>query len=308
MDRNFPTNHFFCLIRCFLYTRKPIYGHGLPASRRTNRMRRSFSHWTHSAGVIRRIRLMLILKIARRLLDAVALRFSEAEKRLDDFRMVTAPPRIDEPIDFGHARLYASQFNPAWIRELNIEPLVLFDVGAFDAGVSGLLRRSFPHAAIFTFEADPSLFATVEKNAELFNAVPVNLAICDRDGLIEWNVANGGGQGSIFPHTNNYKRRFAHVAQVFKTSVACGRLDTFCDEKAIEKIDFMHIDVEGAEHEVITSLGDLRPRLIFLETISRDLWIGAKSSAQVHRLLSQMGYCVAGDFRSDRLYIHYSAL
>lgn len=249
----------------------------------------------------------MIAKFGRRLLDAIALRFSEAENRLDDFRMVNAPPRFDEPIDFGHAQLHASQFNPACLCELNIEPRVLFDVGAFDAGVAGLLRRTFPAAIIFTFEADPFLFPTVKKNAASFGATPVNLAACDREGMIEWNMANGGGQGSFFSHAENYKRRYGDVAQVSRTTVACGRFDTFCRAHAIAQIDFMHLDVEGAEYEVLVGLGELRPSLIFLETISRELWIGAKSSAQVHQLLSRMGYCVAGDFREDRLYIHHSS-
>lgn len=160
---------------------------------------------------------------------------------------------------------------------------------------------------IFAFEADPFLFPAVKKNAASFDATAVNLAACDREGTIEWNVANGGGQGSLFSHTDNYKQRYRGVAQVSRTTVACGRLDTFCRVNAVEKIDFLHLDVEGAEYEVLIGLGDLRPSVIFLETISRDLWIGAKSCAQVHQLLSQMGYCVAGDFRGDRLYVHHSA-
>jgi hypothetical protein len=108
------------------------------------------------------------MRLARRLLDAIAVRFSEAEKRLDELRLVTAPPRLDEPIDFGHATLHASQFNPEWLSELKIEPCILFDVGAFHAEVAGFLRRSFPDATIFAFEADPRLFKVAATNAERF--------------------------------------------------------------------------------------------------------------------------------------------
>jgi hypothetical protein len=88
----------------------------------------------------------------------------------------------------------------------------------------------------------------------------------------------------------------------------CARLDSFCIEQGIDKIDLLHIDVEGAEYEVLIGMANMRPALIYLETISRGQWTGAKSSGEVHRLLSRIGYCLAGDFRTDRLYAHHSAL
>ena len=47
------------------------------------------------------------MRVARRLLDAIAARFSEAEKRLNELSLVTAPPELDEAIDFGHTTLHA---------------------------------------------------------------------------------------------------------------------------------------------------------------------------------------------------------
>jgi FkbM family methyltransferase len=236
-----------------------------------------------------------VTALARRALDALAVRFSEAEKRLNELRLVSSPP-----LQQGRsAGLVVSQFNPKWLDELQIQPRTILDVGALDAGVSIFLRQHFPSASIFAIEADPKLFTAIEKNAKPFDVSPINVALCERDGRIRWYpAASGRGQGSILA-----ARRSGHHLPPIE--VACTRLDTLCTGRRIDAIDFVHMDVEGAEYEVLLGLGALRPRAIFLETIWRELWIGARSA---HRLLSQMGYCLAGDFRQDRLYVHHSVL
>ena len=71
-----------------------------------------------------------------------------------------------------------------------------------------------------------------------------------------------------------------------------------------------HIDVEGAEYQVLMGMGSMRPKMIFVEASSNgtELWIGAKSSRDVHRLISKYGYALAGDFTSDRLYVRFDLL
>jgi FkbM family methyltransferase len=242
------------------------------------------------------------MNIARRLLDGIAIRFSGAEQRLNELRLVSAPPRSNDPIDFGAVTLHASQFTPEWLNELRIEPAVIFDVGAFHSGVAAFLRRSYPNATIFAFEADPAIFKIAAKNAEQFGITPVNVAVSDYDGVISWHgAANGGPQGSVFA-------RFENISQTPGIQIPCSRLDSFCAERRITAIDVLHVDVEGAEYETLIGLGSIRPQVIFLEAMSRAMWVGAKSSGEVHRLLSRMGYCLAGDFRTDRLYVHHLVL
>jgi hypothetical protein len=112
-----------------------------------------------------------------------------------------------------------------------------------------------------------------------------------------------GAQGSLFLHTEAYKARYPSIKQATGTKVQSTRLDTFCSRSGSSSIDLLHVDVEGAEFNVISGMGELRPAMIFVETMSRGLWQGARSSADVHRLLSSRGYALVGDFRSDRLYV-----
>jgi FkbM family methyltransferase len=232
------------------------------------------------------------MSIVRRALDAFALRFSEAEKRLSGLTLVTHPANDD-----------GSVFNTLWLAEFGIEPRLIMDIGSFDAFDAIRFKRGFPQARVIAFEADPDRFTTV-KNAAGSGVVAVQSAVGVTDGEATWYQAKSAdsvsSQGSLFPHA----KTFAGFSQTkLAKKVPVTRLDTYCRENGIDEIDFAHIDVEGAEFEVLSGLGPLRPKMIFLEMIARETWIGSKSSAELHRLLTRLGYILAGDFRSDRLYV-----
>ncbi|MGD0420695.1 MAG: FkbM family methyltransferase [Xanthobacteraceae bacterium] len=253
-----------------------------------------------------------MIAIARRALNAFALRFSEAEKRLAELSLVQ-----NSPLTPGIQNVMTSDgkaipvgfslFNPNWLDEFGIVPTTIFDVGSYDAGDAIRFKQAYPDALVYAFEADPARFAVVDCNAQAFGVEAVNLAVSDHDGNADWFASNAagavGGQGSLFPHTELYKARYRGVRQTGRIKVQTTRLDSFCRRSGIDNIDFLHVDVEGAEFNVIAGLGTLRPAMLFIETISRGLWHGAYSSADVHRLLSRYGYVLASDFRSDRLYV-----
>lgn len=253
-----------------------------------------------------------MIKLARRALNAFALRFSEAEKRLAELWLVQAPPlnpgsNSATTPDGKILTVEFSLFNPKWFDEFGITPTTIFDVGSYDAGDAIRFKETYPKAAVYTFEADPHRFPVVDQNAAAFGITAVNLAVCDHDGQMDWfpstSAGASGAQGSIFPHSETYKSAYPNVMQTERRKVQSTRLDTFCSRSGISNVDFIHVDVEGAEFNVVAGLGNVRPAIIFLETISRGLWRGARSSADVHRLLSRYGYVLAGDFRSDRLYV-----
>jgi FkbM family methyltransferase len=233
------------------------------------------------------------MHIVRRALDAFALRFSVAEQRLSDLTLVRHP-----------VNTVGSFFNPLWLSEFGIEPRSIMDIGSYDAFDAIRLKQHYPQARVMAFEADPDRFTVVNRNTSENGVVAVQCAVGSIDGYLGWyqsKTADGvGSQGSFFPHAKQIPGIFQSKAP---TEVQVTRLDTYCRQNSIDKIDLIHIDVEGAEYEVLTGLGDIRPKMIFLEMIARQTWKGARSSADLHRLLTRLGYVLAGDFRSDRLYV-----
>jgi len=243
--------------------------------------------------------------------------YASVQMRLDSLRLVKNQPDLESeftcelPGTGHHRRLCRSGFNISWISEFGIVPKVIFDIGSYDGGDSIRFKEKFRDASVISFEADPVRYRIVRENVEPFGIKPVNSAVCERDNPIQWYQASYddiegrsvGGQGSLFRHSAEFRREFDFIQQSETSITVKGtRIDSFCREVGVDEIDLAHIDVEGAEYEVICGLGSTLPRMIYLET-TFDRWIGAKNPREVHRKLSSIGYVLAADLPGNRLYV-----
>lgn len=202
--------------------------------------------------------------------------------------------------------LYHSPFNLDWITELGLDVRCILELGSYDGGDAYRFRRAFPDARVITVEADPTRHDIVKRNLSGQEIEVVNCAACATDGDVDWYVATIDGaphaQGSMFRHSESYQRKFPQVQQAATpTKVPGRRFDTLARELSAESIDLLYMDIEGAEHNVLQSLGNIRPRLIYLEW-RRDYFEGAGSSAETERLLAEMGYQLILLKKSDRMY------
>ena len=250
----------------------------------------------------------------QRLLDEIDL----LRGRIDDLQLVRNLAERDGefaclvPGTFEERRLYQSRFNMAWLDELRLSPKIIFDMGSYDGGDSIRFKYRFPDARVVAFEADPDRYRIVADNVAPFGIVCVNAAVCDRDEPVPWyrshdgsfREVEAGSQGSMYRHAPDYARRFDFVRQSpAATSVEGIRIETFCDRAGIDEIDVAHIDVEGAEHEVVAGFGRILPKLVYAEALPFDAWIGARQPRELHRKLSSMGYVLGAELINDRLYI-----
>jgi hypothetical protein len=89
------------------------------------------------------------------------------------------------------------------------------------------------------------------------------------------------------------------------TSVPLMRIDTFCLQKSIERIDLLKIDAQGYERYILDGAGDfLSPstiRSLFLEVLFVDLYENQSWCGEVMELLRSRGYRFFGftDIESD---------
>jgi len=199
-----------------------------------------------------------------------------------------------------------------WLDELRISPKVIFDVGAYDGGDSIRFKYRFPDARVVAFEADPERHRIVADNVEPFGIACVNAAVYDRDAPVPWYQSHdgrfaadkAGSQGSMYRHSPEYARRFDFVRQsATPINVEGIRIDTFCNRAGIGEIDVAHIDVEGAEPEVVAGFGRILPKLVYVEAMPFSAWTGATHPRELHRKLSLAGYVLAAEMVSDRLYL-----
>lgn len=130
------------------------------------------------------------------------------------------------------------------------EKAVLFDIGANKGGYVGQLIQIFSDVdfEIHAFEPSKTTFETLANN------VSDKRAILNRMGLsnetieaVLYSDEDGSGLASLYDRQLDYYG--IKLAQQEKVSL--NTLDNYCRENQIEKIDFLKMDVEGNEINVL---------------------------------------------------------
>lgn len=127
----------------------------------------------------------------------------------------------------------------------------LFDVGANCGSYSMALRQCFPSATITAFEPNPEVFPSLVDRLSHSRVECVNLGLSDESGEMELFLRSSNRQTS---HASVYQGVLAELhaySDVEKISVGLTTLDQYCQEKEIERIDFLKIDTEGHELAVL---------------------------------------------------------
>jgi FkbM family methyltransferase len=126
------------------------------------------------------------------------------------------------------------------------ESPVIFDCGA-NLGMATLyFKWLYPQARIEAFEPDPNTFKVLQNNVarnRLADVVTHNCALWSEDGSVDFFV-NPSDPGALTMSTNS-SRRVGECIQV-----PSRRLSEFVRGP----IDFLKLDVEGAEHHVLCDL------------------------------------------------------
>jgi FkbM family methyltransferase len=170
----------------------------------------------------------------------------------------------------------------ACLRELLQPGMVFCDVGA-NLGVFTLLaaRQVGPTGQVFSFEPVPANFDVLQRNVEINqfrNVTCIPKAVAQCNGVSKLYLSQYCGSHSLIDHPAASSGEVLEIETV--------RLDSISN---LDRIDVLKIDVEGAELEVVKSLGNLRPKIIleyFPERISRS---GLDGNAFL-KVLRELGY------------------
>lgn len=136
-----------------------------------------------------------------------------------------------------------------FFRATRPDPYIL-DCGS-NIGLSVLFFKTlYPQATIQAFEPSPTTFATLKKNVEsnkLANVTPNNVALTDKEGELTFYIDT---QKPWSGHNSVQEERMFKVAEKTPIQVKATKLSNFIDRE----VDFLKLDVEGAEHGVIKDL------------------------------------------------------
>jgi len=121
----------------------------------------------------------------------------------------------------------------------------LFDIGANKGEWSMYAAKIFPAAEIYSFEIASDVFDVFQERVQSISTIhPQAVGLSNIDGDVQlYSHAESDGMTSMVTSSH------LHEAHASKARVVTG--DSFCKQKNIQHIDFLKIDVEGAENLVL---------------------------------------------------------
>jgi FkbM family methyltransferase len=170
-------------------------------------------------------------RIVRRL-DHLAVRFHQAVENLDyDFHSNGEGRALRVLAAGGSAR-------------------VVFDVGANRGEWAHMAEQLLPEARVHAFEIVPETFGALARNCEGHARIEVHpFGLSDAEGEID--VFFAAGRSEIATCVSGISESIhGYSPPRVRTRVTTG--DLFCEREGIERIDFLKLDVEGFEPNVLS--------------------------------------------------------
>lgn len=136
-------------------------------------------------------------------------------------------------------------------KEIRKKEPIMFDIGANRGDYAENLLKEFPKAKIFAFEPIPSAYELLKKKL-LGSTVQVFNIGFGSEKAIKKIYSYVQDMGS--PHSSMFGEVFTkihHVKALKETDFSCTTVDDFCSENGINSIDFMKIDTEGNEFNIL---------------------------------------------------------
>ena len=125
---------------------------------------------------------------------------------------------------------------------------IVLDIGA-NIGIFTLYAATKTQGTIYAFEPFPENVEFLNKNIEVngfHNVIVQNLAVNDKIGTEKLFLSEISGGHLLFDH--NIKGEINNYVEILTTT-----LDHIVEENSIEQIDFLKLDCEGSEGQILMS-------------------------------------------------------
>ena len=170
--------------------------------------------------------------------------------------------------------LFDYSYQKKWIKFLKKNKYnnfkLLIDIGAHKGESIELFSKNFIIKKIISFEASPINFEYLKKkikdNKQGYNNTEIvleNIALGAEEKIIEFNQFNESSSSTIKEidkESKYYKRKFRLInflnnkETYQKIKIKISKLKEYIEKNNIKKIDFMKIDTEGYEFEILLGL------------------------------------------------------
>jgi len=152
---------------------------------------------------------------------------------------------------------------------------VLLEIGARDCKESVYFSNTYPEGKIYSFECNPDTLSICRERINGVNNIfLIDSAVSEVDGEVPfykinkektkttWSDGNPGAS-SLFQSSGKYEVE-NYVQDEIK--VKSTRLDTFLQNKEIDNVDILWMDIQGSELAALHSLGEYIKRVSFIHS------------------------------------------
>jgi FkbM family methyltransferase len=172
-------------------------------------------------------------------------------------------------------------------KSCNFEPKNIFEIGANYAQDAEFLRKSFgvDEKNVYVFEPHPQIFSELKK---MYNFNAFDQAVSNVRGKTVFhaidvtnNEYKNSGISSLRDGLTTNKQNFIDI------EVELIRMDDFLEQQQLESIDFLKLDVEGMNYEVLEGFGERLSAVKAIQTEGEYLqyWEGQKLFKDIEEIL-----------------------
>lgn len=159
----------------------------------------------------------------------------------------------DPGTDIGALLFYSGEFEKRDVelcRSYITPDSVVLDIGA-NIGLHSIFFASLtPRGRVLAFEPSMATFELLTRNTRgKHNVSPLNIALSDTGGVKEFFEADDNAYSSL---VDTKRTRIEAVARV-----VCMRADDIVRDLQLSRVDFVKIDVEGLEYNVLRGMEDV---------------------------------------------------
>lgn len=141
---------------------------------------------------------------------------------------------------------------------------IVVDIGANVGGISFYFAKKYPDCVIYAYEPHPVNYANLLKGIEkngFTNIKPFNLAVFD-EAEVEMEIyldpENSGASSLFYPNEN-------------AASIETTTLDLIIKQNNLEHIDYLKLDCEGSEFEIMETSNALNHGTIRVENMFTEI-------------------------------------
>lgn len=165
-----------------------------------------------------------------------------------------------------------------WISEIVPVNATIFEIGC-STGTDTKRLAALPGAIVHAFEPEPRCTFDGWPSNIIINKV----AVSDAKGKAKFYMGESKNYhpwtfSSSILEPKNHLEHYKYVQFPYFTEVDTIRLDDYCKENNVQAIDFIWMDVQGAEHKVIAGATEIlkRTKYIYTEYDDREMYEGQK--------------------------------